>query len=232
MARAHLHGDEIGGLAILDIDGTLTDTIEHHHAAMLGVMEGFSFPNLNRNWAEYRHHTDSAIFEEAWTRAGWREISAADHLNFSERFDRVFEQLRADFPIREIPGACRFVETLPRSGWGVAFATGGLRAPARIKLQIAGIPFAENLLVTASEYRTRTEIVTAAIEAASRHYGLTPRTVIALGDGIWDLETAAALGLDFLGVGSGAKAGSLAQRGARVVPDFRDLPAVFSALEF
>ena len=230
MAQALSRTPWIGRLAVLDIDGTLTDTVEHHQAAMLAVMESFAFPDLNRNWAEYRHHTDSAIFEEAWTRAGWAGPSPADRLEFCKRFGRVFEKLCEDFLIREVSGAASFVAALRQSGWGVVFATGGLRAPARTKLQSVSIPFIDDLLVTASEHFTRTEIVTAAIAAASSHYGSPPLATMAVGDGIWDLETAKALGLGFLGVGIGEKALALSRQGARVVPDFTDLPRVLNAI--
>jgi phosphoglycolate phosphatase-like HAD superfamily hydrolase len=108
---------------------------------------------------------------------------------------------------------------------------GGLRKMSRRKLTAIGVKFAEDLLMTASEYVTREELVVQAIEAARIHYAFTPGRVVSIGDGIWDLKTAAALGLHFLGVGTGPKAEILASAGATVVSDFRDRAAATASLQ-
>ena len=56
--------------------------------------------------------------------------------------------------------------------------------------------------------------------------------IVCIGDGVWDVRTAASLGLPCIGVGTAGRAERLAAAGAtRVVPDFTDLEAVFNALE-
>ena len=143
---------------------------------------------------------------------------------FIERLEQRFEQESTARPIREIPGAAAFVAALRERGWGIAFATGGLRGTARVKLYMAGIAFDEEHLVTASEHVTREELVTAAIAAASYGGEIPRENIVAVGDGLWDLLTAEQLGLRFLGVATGAKAQRLTDRGARVLSDFTDLP--------
>ncbi|WP_216856638.1 HAD family hydrolase [Acidisphaera sp. S103] len=207
-------------LAILDIDGTLTDTVALHQAALEDAMRSFSFPALDTDWAGYRHHTDSGIFAEAWERAGWGSPAEADRRRLEDRFNQAFAALLPSHPIREIPGAAAFVELLRREGWRVSFATGGLREASCIKLQATGIPYTERLLATASEHLSREEIVSAAIHAAA--LDSTGSLPVSVGDGLWDLLTAHALGVSFLGVGMGAKAQLLADRGATVVRDFLD----------
>lgn len=142
-----------------------------------------------------------------------------------------FEEASRGQIIAEIAGAAAFVEHLRDEGWAVAFATGGLRKMSRRKLSAIGIKFGDDLLVTASEYVTREELVTQAIEAARLHYAFTPGRVVSIGDGIWDLKTAAALGLHFLGVGTGPKGEILARAGATVVSDFRDKAAAATSLQ-
>lgn len=219
-------------LAVLDIDGTLTDTIPLHQAAFLAAMESFEFPNLDRNWAGYTHHTDTAIFEEAWFNAygtnGALERRQEFHLRLEDEFARVSSNIKID----EIAGATTFVKALHDRGWAVVFATGGLRQLSRKKLSAVGIAFEDEILVTASEHVTREELVAHAIIAAGRYYAFKPRSIVSIGDGIWDLKTAKSLDLPFLGVGTGPKADMLRDRGAVVVPDFQDLPAVFAALDF
>lgn len=116
-------------LAVLDIDGTLTDTVALHQAAMLCAMESFCFPNLNRDWSTYRHHTDTGIFEEAWRRAGWMAPSHADRLGFARSFETAFEALLGRHPIREIPGARSFVQALRDQGWAFGQPVGDRRLP-------------------------------------------------------------------------------------------------------
>ncbi|CAH2602222.1 HAD family hydrolase [Rhodovastum atsumiense] len=210
------------GLVVLDIDGTLTDTVTLHQAAMRVALDAFDFPVLEPDWSRYRHHTDSGIFAEAWQRAGRGNPAEADRHRFFARFEDAFARLCPLHPIREIPGAAAFVALVRATGWAVAFATGGLRTPARAKLRAIGIAFTEPALVTASEFLSREEIVSAAIAAARIAPDGRPAAVISVGDGLWDLQAADHLGLGFLGVGTGAKAEALAGQGAAVVPDFTD----------
>ena len=214
---------DVPRLAVLDIDGTMTDSIAVHHAAFLATMESFAFPNLDSNWDGYPHHTDTAIFVEAWRRAGWLGPSEAQQRTFFERLEQRFKEESATRAIREIPGAGAFVAALRADGWRVVFATGGLRGTARIKLRMAGIAFDEARLVTASEHVTREELVTAAIDAALAGQDAAAAHIVAVGDGLWDMLTAETLGLHFLGVASGTKVARLTERGARVLPDFTDL---------
>lgn len=209
-------------MVVLDIDGTLTDTIVLHQAALLAAMRSFDFPDLDVDWDNYRHHTDSCVFAEAWERAGWQEPGDADWHLFSERFGRAFGELLPSHPIKEIKGAAKFVMLLQAEGLLVAFATGGLRGPSRVKLRAAGIPFSDDLLVTASEYLTREEIVSAALQAAMSKQATSPTDVVSIGDGLWDVRTAKALGLPFLGVGAGHSARLLIKAGVPVLADFSD----------
>jgi phosphoglycolate phosphatase-like HAD superfamily hydrolase len=176
-------------------------------------MESFAFPNLDRDWAGYRHHTDRAIFSEAWERSGRSRPSEANHRIFAERLVRQFEVERAALPVREIPGAAAFVTALREAGWRVVFATGGVRETARTKLQMAEIAFTEDLLITGSEHMTREELVVAALEAANGH-DLPVGNIVLVGDGLWDMRAAENLGLRFLGIGTDAKAKLLTDRGA------------------
>jgi phosphoglycolate phosphatase-like HAD superfamily hydrolase len=218
-------------LAVLDIDGTLTDSIALHQTAFLSAIESFNFPNLDRNWSGYKHHTDTAIFEEAWFKAYGEAVTAEDRSIFHERLEAEFETAHVGVEVQEIRGATGFVQALRDRGWTVVFATGGLRRLSRSKLKSVGIPFSEEVLITASEHTTRHELVSHAIKAASAQSGSVLTAIVSVGDGLWDMQTAADLGVPFLGVGIGAKADDLQRRGAVVVPDFGDLPSVFSRLE-
>lgn len=121
----------------------------------------------------------------------------------------------------------------------MALATGGWRASAELKLRAAGLDavLRDGLpLVTGDDGVSRREIVEGALREARRHHRIDPAgevdRVVSLGDGTWDLDVAAELGLPFVGVTAGGDARSLTGAGAsHLLPDYSDLPAAFAALE-
>lgn len=58
------------GLLILDIDGTLTDSVHIHQSAFLACMQELNLPTLDTNWSNYPNHTDMGILACAVKRAG------------------------------------------------------------------------------------------------------------------------------------------------------------------
>jgi len=56
--------------------------------------------------------------------------------------------------------------------------------------------------------------------------------IVCIGAGVWDVSTAADLGLLCIVIGGGLRAGRLASAGAsHIFPDFTELAAVLNALE-
>lgn len=226
-------------ILVLDIDGTLTDTVALHQRAFLGAMQALALPALDTDWGAYPHHTDTGILRHALAMNGRAEPSAGQLMAFEEDLARRFlDELAAAptpaaptpaAPIQPIPGAADFVHGLVDSAWAVVFATGGVRAVSGVKLQAAGIPFSDAALFTASEEPARDALVARAIAHAHRAYPQTRNgVVVSMGDGLWDLKVAQQLGLRFLGVGSTAQA--LAARGAPVLPDLTGAAAALAAL--
>ncbi|WP_416051576.1 hypothetical protein [Cupriavidus basilensis] len=78
------------------------------------------------------------------------------------------------------------------------------------------------MLLTASEYPSRTDLVASAIHQARRYYDIAkPKRIVSVGDGRWDLEVAEKLGIGFIGIGASAAADVLTSRGATVFADLR-----------
>ena len=205
-------------IVVFDIDGTLTDSVLPHQTAFEAALRSFDFPALRVDWATYQHHSDSAIFAEAWEEAAFP--GAPDLLQLEGKFQVEFDQAVIGHPLREVLGGSSFLKSLEQSEWVACFATGSLEHGAKRKLASLSAAIDLELLVTASEYTTREEIVGIAIDRAKRKYSLAiPKRVVSIGDGLWDLLTALNLGLDFIGVAEGKKAEVLLSRGARVVPD-------------
>ncbi|MCA3934462.1 HAD family hydrolase [Burkholderia sp.] len=210
-------------ILVLDIDGTLTDSVALHQSAFLAAMLALKLPVLDTDWGGYPHHTDTGILAHALSSNGRSPMSASEVAAFEQEVDRHFVAALSRQALKEIPGAGRFVREAMASGWGIVFATGGIRRVSERKLQAVGIPFDVDLLVTSSVYPSRTDLVAAAVERARRCYGITSscRTV-SVGDGLWDLEVAGSLGLEFIGIGRPPKADVLTSRGAVVFPDYDD----------
>lgn len=231
-------------ILVLDIDGTLTDTVALHQRAFLGAMQALALPTLETDWGAYPHHTDTGILRHALAMNGRAEPSAGQLMAFEQDLARRFlDELAAAptpaapkpaaptpaAPIQPIPGAADFVHGLADSAWAVVFATGGVRAVSGVKLQAAGIPFSDAALFTASEEPARDALVARAIAHARRAHPQTRNgVVVSMGDGLWDLQVARQLGLRFLGVGSTAQA--LAARGATVLPDLTGAAAALATL--
>lgn len=206
-------------IVVLDIDGTLTDSVGPHQRAYLDALTSFGFPALRTDWAAYRHHTDSGIFAEAWAEAGFD--GRPDLQRLGTLYRQAFDAAVDGEPITEIPGAGAFLGALGTSCWVPVFATGSLRHGAVHKLSALKAPVDLDLLVTASEFETREAIVRAALEAAQAKHGIpSPARMVSIGDGLWDLKTARTLGLEFIGIANGSKAQTLRDHGATAVhPD-------------
>ena len=211
-------------LLILDIDQTLTDSIGIHHDCFLKAFDPFEIPNLDTDWGGYTHHTDSWIFEEVIRRAFDRLPTRDESEHFNNRHIACFEKGIAAAPIQEIPGAGEFLRALQANPQiAYIFATGSIRPLALRKLESLGISYPPELLVTASEFLTREDIVRQAIENAREYWGCEDfDRQISIGDGYWDLRTARNLELEFIGIAAGEKAGVLRDAGvAHVFPDLR-----------
>lgn len=213
-------------ILILDIDGTLTDSVALHQAAFLGAMRALALPRLDTDWAAYPQHTDLGILAHALRANGLPALTPAVQAAFEADLGQRFARALAASTLHEIPGARALVTALANTRWGVVFATGGVRAVSGPKLDAVGIGWSPDVLVTSSEQGDRVALVAAALACARRHYGIAqPRAVVSIGDGRWDLEAAQALGLRFLGIGQGAAAQALRAQGATVHADLTAVAA-------
>ena len=130
-------------------------------------------------------------------------------------------------------GASALLSTLREHGsFHCAIATGAWRASALLKIRCAGLNIDELPIATGDDSPSREGILQAAFERARSIHGL-PSTcdVVAVGDGVWDLRAAKAMGWRFLGVGQGKQAETLSSAGAgQVVEDFTDVERVLRLL--
>jgi phosphoglycolate phosphatase-like HAD superfamily hydrolase len=103
---------------------------------------------------------------------------------------------------------------------------------ARYKLASAGLVVDSFPWATADDALDRANILRAAIERARQKYEEAFEKVVYVGDGVWDVRAAKALGIGFLGLAADTKARRLLEEGALcVLPNFSDLLRVGNCLE-
>jgi phosphoglycolate phosphatase-like HAD superfamily hydrolase len=224
----------MSSLAIFDIDGTLTDTNAVDGACYRSaVAEALGVSESALDWTKAPHFSDRGIFEWLWDRHGGRPPTDAE---VAQARDRLIELLSAEVvtsPARFAPiaGAPRVFDRVRAEGWSVSIATGCWSPSARIKLRAAGIDLDDALIACSDDAAARTDIVRRSRELAESYYGREFDRVVSIGDGLWDVETAALLELPFIGVGRGERRARLERAGASVViEDYSHLAAFMTAL--
>jgi phosphoglycolate phosphatase-like HAD superfamily hydrolase len=210
-------------LFVIDIDGTITDSVKAHQSCFLKALGDVGIEKVDTDWGSYLHHTDSWIFGEVFRANFARDPEASEKNAFEEALAKNFDEHVAAAEIREIPGAVGFVNQIAAEDHiAYAFATGSLRSLAEAKLRSVRVQFPVELLVTASEFEAREDIITAAISAAKDYFDVTKfESIVSIGDGYWDLVAANRLNLGFIGIASGASGEKLRVAGAQYLyPDF------------
>lgn len=216
-------------LAVFDIDGTLTDTmdvdLECYEAAILSEL-GLEMPG---DWSSFEEVTDASILAVACERSGRPAPDVAIQARIADLVGELLSQQLEQSPDRfpAVRGATGVFEALRRAGWQVAMATGAWRPSALVKLKGAGIPCTDVPLASASDHPARAEIIRHAVRASSA----TGESVVYVGDGVWDGRAARSSGYGFVGVAPPSGEAALRSAGASaVVADFTDTESLLEHL--
>lgn len=210
-------------LVLFDVDGTLTLTESldaEAYARAFRAVFGADLPGAD--WSGYRFPTDRGIAEEA---VGRLRLDPGRIPLFQRRFASDLSRRLGRGGARPVAGASEMLDRLERDGHAVALATGAWERSARLKLGAAGIRIGRRILVGSDFHPDRKEVLR---EARRRSGGATSARYV--GDGLWDVRAARAVGLPFVGVDA-AGTGELRAAGVdTVVEDYRDQEAFLSAL--
>jgi phosphoglycolate phosphatase-like HAD superfamily hydrolase len=88
----------------------------------------------------------------------------------------------------------------------------------------AGMCFDDYPAASADDAFDRESIMRLSLQRAAERYGGSFARTAYIGDGVWDARACRALGIPFIGIGSGAHAARLTCEGAiHVFPDFFQL---------
>lgn len=208
-------------IAVFDIDGTLTDTMDVDVQCFEGAIREVLGIDVPSSWPEMDEVTDPAILRTACEMRGRPTPDAETEARIAARVGELLTVELRERPERfaPIPGARDVFAALTEAGWRVAMATGAWRPSAVVKLAGAAIPFDGVPLATSSDRVSRRDIIE---HAVARLGGARGEPVVYVGDGVWDGRAATSLGYGFVGVGAAEKADALRDVGAReVLPDLR-----------
>ena len=190
-------------LVMFDIDGTLVDSRGFDEDLFARAITSELGVHVDETWQSYQQCTDSGVLEEVLAQ---NDMPISERLQASERVKRCFIRLVQNHiamqpeGLAPIPGAPALIRKLRSSSEVViAFATGGWRETAEMKLRSAGIEFEGLPFATSSEAAARTEIMRLAERRAGAYGHFARRTYF--GDSPWDRKASAELGYDFLAVG-------------------------------
>ena len=206
------------GVALFDIDGTLTATNEVDRDCFLAAfLQEFAITEIDSDWLGYEQTTDRGITAEILRRAS-RSQGEEELARHRRRFVDLLRTCAQQ--IRPIAGAAPFLDRVERAGWEVAIVTGAWSDSARVKLEAAGLGGRE--VVSCDRFAARADIVRCALDG--RH------PAVLFGDALWDLRAAQEVGIGFIGIGD--KTQRLVDAGARdVFTDYRDGKAILDAME-
>lgn len=217
---------------LFDIDGTLTATTHADNDCYKAAFETtFGFPLPTTDWHCYKNVTDVGIIQEVMEKSGRPSATAEAIGQFEERYVEELAQSFTRQPegFTEVPGAHALLETLRAAqGVAIALATGGMRRTALFKLRQIGVDGTTMPGAFANDAISRADIARIAIQRT----GVTPSDVVYIGDGAWDVSTAAELGIRFVGVCSEYSRERLAASGATaILEDYTDPLRTFAAIE-
>jgi phosphoglycolate phosphatase-like HAD superfamily hydrolase len=193
------------------------------------LLEHFHTTDISLDWTTYVHVTDPGVVTELYARKIGRAPTAQELRDFQHCFvSRLRSAMSDREPLRETPGASCLLSALAADvRFEVAIATGAWREPILMKLAVAGVDIRGFPFACGDDAIERARIFSLAVERAPS----PSDRIVLVGDGIWDFVTARTLGFAFLGLGSGAEAQRLREKGAEhVIEDFSRLDAVLELL--
>jgi HAD superfamily hydrolase (TIGR01509 family) len=205
---------------LLDLDGTLTDSVYQHALAWHKALE-LSGINLSVWRIHRRIGMSGGLLAESLSRETGHELTEKEAAKMKKAHARLFAAQLRD--VRPLPGAKELVRHLTRMKVPWAIATSGALASAGPLLKLVDLPPGVPVI-------TRDDVQHAKPNpdlwlAAAARLGVPIESAIAVGDSVWDLlaaRRARALGVGLLTGGYGQE--ELERAGAyRVYEDPADL---------
>ena len=185
---------------LFDIDGTLIQSAdvddELYRRSVITVLGPVRFRD---DLTDYDLVTDSGILAQILEDNELTKIPDPTNIIQSHFVGLLERHIARHGPFAEVPGAREIVTALRGSdSHHVAFATGGWRRSALLKLRSAGFETTGIPISTSDVDRDRTRIMLHALAQLGTDF----ESITYYGDGPWDRDACDALGWRFVAVGS------------------------------
>lgn len=181
--------------AIFDIDGTLVDTRETHLRAWSEVLaEAGVEATRERLEGLFGKHSDE------WVRELLPPGRECEGARIVERKNEVFASRLGE--LRPFPGARELLRAVKDSGGLVAFATGATRDELQHHLRL----LEAEAIADATAYDREVSAGKPAPDIyllAARKLGVKPAAAVAIGDSLYDVQSARAAGMDCIALLTG-----------------------------
>jgi phosphoglycolate phosphatase-like HAD superfamily hydrolase len=215
-------------LVVFDIDGTL---IQYHRkrndAAYVRAVKEVLGVEIEDSWGGFVTSTDSGILDEISVKFQGRPCQRDEINSVKLKMEALLVAEYGQEPFTATPQALdtwnRLMDDL---NVRVAVATGNWGFSGRFKLASAGFDLGAVPLASADDGIHRVDLLRHAYEKASQ--GVNFERVVYVGDWIWDVRAAKALGWDFIGIGGEEIEKALRAEGAEQV--FRDFGGLYQSL--
>lgn len=220
-------------LVIFDIDGTLTQTTKvDEECYVRALADVCGFHDVDTDWSNYKHATDSGIFYEIYTARVGRVPSPAEISAFRRHFVGLLERASLEASFQHVAGAALLLSHLAnRTEFRVALATGAWRDSACLKMASAGLRYADYPAASSDDAMDRESIIRLSMQRAGKRYGRFDG-VVYVGDGLWDARASRRLGIPFIGIANAGRTAQLTAEGAVcVMPDLSNAELFFASLD-
>lgn len=214
-------------LIIFDIDGTIIDSVKTDDECFIQSFQDlFNIDLRSADWTNFKNVTDSGLTAEIFKIHLNREPEEQEIHKLKNHFYRLLSDRSKE--ISEIPGAINMLKYLhAQPNISVAFATGGWKETAELKLSTIGFERGDIVLTSANQDISRSIITQLAIKETQVKQKLASfDSITYVGDGIWDFQTTKALGFNFIGIDFHQNNKLINAGAERIINDFTDLEQI------
>jgi phosphoglycolate phosphatase len=193
-------------LIIFDLDQTLVDTIDAHDAATRRLFEEFFGVQASLKEIDF---AGKSIDENFLALIGLKHIQADFNTLRNELLARYAVLFGWELSRRKdslvLPGACRLLQVLSEAGHILALYTGDSKQIVSLVFKNSGLGHFFKICLYGTEYETRADMVTRAIERASEIFGrpLSGLETVVIGDSTRDVRAGRQAGTMTVAVGTG-----------------------------
>ncbi|HEX6128218.1 MAG TPA: HAD-IA family hydrolase [Candidatus Limnocylindria bacterium] len=206
---------------ILDLDGTLVDTVETRIRAWLAVFADYDIPASHGQLAPLIGSDGRFLARRVSEEAGIRLPDGRDE-EIDRRAGEIYERLNRE--PRPLPGVRELIEVLDGAGVRWAIATSSRREQVGTSVRALALD-SEPVIVDGSHVE-HAKPEPDLLLLAARELGTQPADCWYVGDSTWDMQAAVNAGMVAVAVVAGAAVSSdeLTAAGARaVLPDLQAL---------